>query len=553
MCWGAKTPAPSQSGAGSCPPGTTAPCPCANLELTARIIEIKGLHKPGVDDRPTRPSGTTKNSGYEAGYTSGDDKGRIFTNRALDGAWRKDQQYIELTVELDVAPSSCPIPADTKIKWTIEDPDDPTNEPANVHADAGRLIDPNDYSGITKSGANNNDNNPRGKATATARLEEVDPLYALSGDETLVDPATRRSKVRFHVSDNAGDNYRIKAEGAHPSASVSNAAQTGVMTVWDRVEIEYVKMNSANELPVDQIARHYDMACVQVDVSERRVVTGPSDMAAMGSNDGLAFAACEDYCTSVSGEFTHEGQGGWFFMVAANRFVPARTATILYEGNAEARGDRVRLPIGTTLAGAPKVVRVFNAARIAGMSPPKPNDFGIHIKFSVSARSGRDVIINPHDFHEVDDPDNSFLDANLSHYGFPAGATIPIQVLGAGDDALVTAGISPGGASVGGKHYFGGRLMVFTQNLTGSSVLVTLCHELCHAFDNAHKCGNWDWESKAGRTSCCMNYWFQFVLNDASPRAPIAWTQNKQSANMCGPHIISIRDYHLEDNPGLGW
>jgi hypothetical protein len=540
-------------GGGALPAGCTAlPC-CLHPELKATIIEITGLYKPGVDDRTVKPPGTTKNSGYVAGYISSDDKGRIFTNRGLDGKWSKDKQYIELTVHIDVTPTACPLPPGTKVKWTIEDPDDPTNEPSSVHPDTGRLLDPNDYTGAVKTGANANDNNPRGKATAIAHLEEVEPKYALSGSETLVDPATLRSVVRFHVSDVTADNYRVKAQGVHPDVTVSTPAQTGIMTVWDRIEIEYVKMLSASELPVDQIAPHYDLACVQVDVSEKREVGGSADMPQMDTTDALAYAACDAYSRSAGGQFSHEGQGGWFFMASANRFMPARTAAILYEGNAEANGDRVRLPAGVVLSGIPKVVRVFNPARIGGIAPPKPNDYDIHIKFTITARSGRNLILQPHDFHAVDNPDHSFLDADLSHYGFTAGATIPIQVMSAGDEALVTAGISPGGADVGGKHYFGGKLLIFTKTLVGSQVIKTLCHELCHAFDNAHKCGNWDWENKTVRTSCCMNYWFQFVLDDASPRAPILWTQNRQSAGMCGPHIVSIRDYHLEDNPGLGW
>jgi|LGVF01.1.fsa_nt_gb hypothetical protein len=549
-----RNPTPPSSGGGGTPATcTTAPCPCSNPEIRARITEIRGLYRPGVDDRSVSPPGTTRNSGYEPGYISSDDRGRIFTNRALDGTWSKDQQYIELTVQVEVLPSSCPLPSGTKVRWSVEDPDDPTNEASNVHPDAGRLIDPNDYSGTTKTGANTNDNDPRGKATATPRFEQVDAMYALSGNETLVDPATLRSKVRFHVSDIAGDNYKILAVGVHPSVTSSTAARTGVMTVWDRIEIEYVKMASAQELPVDQIARHYDIACVQVDVSEKRVVGGTSDKATMELNEMLAYAACESYCTRASGEFTHEGDAGWFFMAAANRFLPASTASILFEGNARAYGGRVRLPSGTTLSATPKVVRIFNSSRITGMSPPKPNDYDIHIKFRVTSRSGRNLFIAPHDYHEVNDPDNSFLDADLSHYGFASGATIPVQVLSAGDEALVTAGISPGGQSVAGRHYFGGKLMVFTQILTGSQVIETLCHELCHAFDNAHKCGNWDWEQKATRTSCCMNYWFQFVLDSSAPRRPIQWTQNRQSANLCGEHVVSIRDYHIEDNPGLGW
>jgi hypothetical protein len=50
-----------------------------------------------------------------------------------------------------------------------------------------------------------------------------------------------------------------------------------------------------------------------------------------------------------------------------------------------------------------------------------------------------------------------------------------------------------------------------------------------------------------------MNYWFQFVLDDQQTRRPIAWSQNRLSAHLCAPHVRRMRDYHLQDNPGLGW
>jgi len=521
------------------------------------FTEILGLNKPAVDDRPVRPSGTTKNSGFQAGYFSQDDKGRIFTNRLPSGAWAKDQQYIDITVQVVPLPPGTTLPGGVKVKWSFTDPDDPTNEPHNVHPDVGRLLDPNDYTGTTKTGANASDNNPRGKATATPHFDTADPAFPLSGDETPVEIASGKSKVRFQVSDVAGDNFIVRAEAVHASFLVTIPGETGTMTVWDRIEIEYVKMHSAHELPIALITSHYEMACAQVDVSDKRVVTGTANMAHMGATEGAAYTKCESYCTKPTaggpGQFTHEGDGGWFFMVAARRFIPAATATILYEGSAEAQNDIVRLPTGTVLAAAPAVVRVFDSTKIAGMSPPLPNNRDLHIKFRVASRTGRDLRIATHDFHAVDNPDVSFLDAHLGTYGFAMGSSIRVQVLSAGDDALVTAGISPGGTSVGGRHYFGGKLLVFTDVTTGPEVLITLCHELCHAFDNAHKCGNWDWERKPSRTACCMNYWFQFVLDDSTPRRPMAWTQNRESPNMCGPHIVSIRDYHLEDNPGLGW
>jgi hypothetical protein len=518
----------------------------------ATLTEIRGLYKPGVDDRVAPPPGTTRGSGYVAGYLSEDDKGRIFRNRKLDGSWSKDTQFIELTAVVE--PATVKLPAGAKMVWSFEDPDDASNEAPNVHEDAGRILDPNDYNPAGKLGAIKGDNDPSGKKKASPRFEQAEPKYALSGSETLIDIPTRTSRVRFHVSDIAGDNFKIKAQvKADPKIDISMPAQTGVMTVWDRIDLEYVKMASAAELPVDQIAANYDIACAQVDVSLKRVVTGALDLPQMGANDAAARAMVDLYATKAGGAFTMEGQGGWFFIAAANRLLPSRNATILFEGEAEAHGDVVRLPSGTSLGATPAVVRVFNAAKIGGMTKPKPNDKNLHIKFRVWNKTGRDLSIEPHDFHLPEDPDNAFLDADLSHYGFAAGAKIPVQVLSHGDKAMVTGGISPGGVDIGGKHFFGGRLIVFTQSLNASDYIGTLCHELCHAFDNAHKCGNWDWIRQADRTSCCMNYWFQFVLDNAGPRAPIAWTQNRSSATLCGPHVRRMRDYHLQDNPGLAW
>jgi hypothetical protein len=530
----------------------------APLICWVQFTDIDGLYKPGVDDRAAKPPGTTRNSGREAGYTSQDNKGRIFTNRKPDGTWVKDTQYVDITAE--VMPKGVVLPAGSKMVWTIEDPDDPTNEDPRVRPEVGRLIDPNDYTGAVKSGANPNDNDPRGKADQTPKLEQLDAKYALSGSETLIDIPNRISKVRFHVHDVAGANYIVRAKVKDdPKIALSVTGSTGIMTVWHRVDVEYVKMDSADELPVSDISKNYDISCVQVDVGLKRVVIGASDRAVFDSADQVvADAAVDKYAQKPSpgnpgGEFWKEGEKGWFWICAASRLISAKSATILFEGDAKAFGDKVRLPVGTSLADVPAIVRVFNPAKIVGKAPPLPNDHDLHSKFGVAARAGRDLTITPHDFHKVDNPDVSFLDADLSHYGFATGATIRIQVLSKGDEALVRGGTSPGGVDVGGKHFFGGKLIVFTKNLPVADRLITMCHELCHAFDNAHKCGNWDWIQQATLTSCCMNYWFAFVLDDSAVRKPMPWTQNRCSATMCGPHIVNIRDYHLEKNPGLGW
>jgi len=535
-------------------PGSTKKNTLVPLNVAqARLTEIVGLYKPGYDDRSAPAPDTTRGSGYFKGYLSEDDQGRVFRNRTPDGVWRKDTQYVDLEVVID--PPSVRLPTGAKVVWSFKDPDDPSNDPTRVQSGAGRWLDPNGDRHGRAPVATGADNDPNHKGKAHPRFEEVDPKYALSNAcETLVDLASRTSKVRFHVSDIAGDNFKIKAEvKADPTITHRLPAETDVISVWDRVDLEYVKMSSALDLPVDEIATYYDMAFAQVDVSLKRIVSGPSDLPEMGIDDISADAMCVQYSSKAAGEFTMEGQGGWFLIVAANRFVPSQSASILYEGDAHAHGGVVRLPAGTVLADTPAVVRVFNPSGAAGLGTPKPNDRDKHTKFEVRKKLGRDLQIVPHDFHEPGNPDHAFLDASLRDYGLADGAKIPIQVLSFGDEAMVTGGISPGGADVNGKHYFGGRLIVFTQSLNQQDFIRTLCHELCHAFDNAHKCGNWDWVRQPQREGCCMNYWFQFILDDNRPRKPMAWTQNRLSAHLCGPHIRRMRDYHLQDNPGLGW
>ncbi len=217
--------------------------------VTIRIVDVKGLYEPGLDDRSSRPPGTTRGSSYAPGYTSADDRGRIFRNRSPDGTWASRTQYVELTVR--VLPAGVPIPGGATIVWEVEEPGDHSADDPQMRTDAAGLFP-------------NARNDPRGRARVRSRLEQIDPMFALSGNETTIDPATRESKVRLHVSDVAGDTYRVKASTRFAPCT---SARTGVMTVWDRIELEYVKMASAIALPVNEIAAHYDIARVQAFVA----------------------------------------------------------------------------------------------------------------------------------------------------------------------------------------------------------------------------------------------------------------------------------------------
>jgi len=150
--------------------------------------------------------------------------------------------------------------------------------------------------------------------------------------------------------------------------------------------------------------------------------------------------------------------------------------------------------------------------------------------------------IEKKDYHEIDSPYTSFLDADLTDYGFSTGSTINVRVKSPGSYGV--GGISPGLA---------GKTIVFTGWVSASNSLGTLVHELTHAFGLAHKCGNWDFKTTTPSTSCTMNYGTWFILDDGTPRAPAPWTDKRTAPNLCAPHIKAIRESNLEDLPGLGW
>jgi hypothetical protein len=537
--------------------------PCTTC-LVVRFVDIEGLYAGGVDDRKDKPDGTTKGASRVPGYASLDDKGRIYTNRDLDGSWKRDTQGIVITVRVD--PPSVAIPPGTQIEWSFEDPDDPSNEDPRMHRDAARILDPNDYdTSGKKTAAKGGDNNPYkdkdGKPTgrATPAFAQAEAKYAFSGDKTDIDPATRLSKVRFNVSDTAGDNFKVTAK-ITPKAPITTTtpAVTGIMTVWHRVDIEYVKMASAEDLPLAELAIHFEKAFAQVDITEKRVVTGQADRPFMGKDDSSADFMCDLYCLRSPGEFTHEKDPGWFFIVAANRYRPEKHGSVLFEGMAFAHKRWVRLPKGTFLTDLPKSVRIFNWDRVKSLSHPWPDNRDLFTAFELEAPVFKDGIwwlpIEPHDFHLVNDPDNSFLDADLVTYGFGEGALVPVQVLSEDEKVNYAAGISPGGfKDAKGHSWFAGRVIVFTKIAPPETRITTLCHELCHAFDNAHKCGNWNWVDAQARTACAMCYTRAFVLDDRSPRRAIRWTQNRRAADFCAEHLKHMRGYHLQDNPALGW
>jgi hypothetical protein len=565
------------------------------------ITDIVGLYKPKGTYCPGRPLPASEvvQAGSEriAGYISADNRGRIFTNRLPDGTWASDTQYIDVQVKV-TAFGGLTIPEGTKIDWSIEDADDPTNEAKDFHRDWGRYVDANDYDGAGNPlGAQVGDNaaafapgntdesklfgaaaaSPGGRWAAAAggpapsvasRTEADTPL-------TLADPATGKSSVRIHCMKVLGTNLRLRAEliGAPAGYPVFNAS-TGVMTMWSRIDVEMVRMAGAPSVggAPQLIPKAFLPACVQLDFQPERVVPGALDKAELsGSDDGAVFHSAVE--TWVSNAFSHAGQPGWFFMGLARLPYPRPAdggggTLVVDDSTYKFSGDKVEVSGDAS-----------NAAyvEVAWKAPDgKPLSAGFGVSSSV-VTAGKTVIkLWPNDAvpeFTGFDADGSTTHAYTTQIFFfpkaekhssaaplvPGGFGAPeigakVSVFAPGK--TITAGISPTlkNALHPDKAFFAGRTVVFTEAFNPANlekaVASVMVHEFIHAFGMPHKCGHWNWRTKRER-SCCMNYFNTWLLDATNHIVPE--TVNLMSSDMCGRHLMEVRRVHLEKNLGLNW
>ena len=322
----------------------------ATLHLPqATITEIKGLYKA--------------DGSYAQGYSSDDNQGRIYSNRTYDPnqpsntIWTKDRQYIDIAVQVEAG--AFPLPPEVTIVWEFEDVDDPSNEDPQTHPTAGEWLDPNDYDGVDNDGDGTPDNsdgidNTGGPPAAWEQLEN----YTLSnGNETAIVDGV--SKVRFNVTDHGGDNFTVKVKlklGAGQEACED--ANTGIMTVWKLIDVEFVQMQNAAGLDFAALNASLAVAFVEFRDVHREVDNVIVDgKLQMGVNGQSASAKCDEYVTVAQGEFNHEGDPGWFFSAAANWYVDTSGEggpPTLYLGPATILDDgtflTLELPEGATLS-----------------------------------------------------------------------------------------------------------------------------------------------------------------------------------------------------------
>jgi hypothetical protein len=564
-----------------------------------QIGDIAGLYKPGAIAAGSR------GAAHVLGYVSEDNLGRIFTNRLPNGNWARDTQYIEVFLRV-TAIGGAKIPASARIKWTVVDADDPTNDASDFHREWGVYIDPNDYSGTTPTGAKAGDNagaySP-GNANesllfgASARASRwgatmggppPTPVNTAEANSpvALSDPRTGTCSIRVHCPNVLGANLILKAEltGTPAGITVHNAA-TGVMTMWSRLDVEVARMAGAPTLAgvLPLIPPFFHPVCVQLDMQNERTVTGPLDRANMAASDALVGSATSAWVDN-GGVFTHRGTPGWFFLGGArfpNPFPSGGTPPPLYDGTSFTLGTSgtdvyVEVPVAATTAdyvefswpggsGTLKAGFAVRGAAPGGMATRIvlygndviPGFTGHDADGSIGHAYTTRILFFPQ--HEIPVGSSRLV---AGGFGVPSsGATVKVYPAG----ATFTTGISPGvpNPSTGTGEFFAGRTVLFTHTPSFSTgtppapkpdfnqrVLSTVVHEFLHAFGMPHKCGQWDWRTPRDR-SCCMNYWSTWLVNASNRLIP--GFDRRQGDYMCGRHLMEVRRVHIERNAGLRW
>jgi hypothetical protein len=543
------------------------------------IIRIRGLYEPNpghaVGEHAARP---------RDGYRGEDDKGRIYLNRDLKGVFRKDLQLIELHAAVTMVRGS--LPDGAKLRWRVSEPDDPTNDDPQMHPEAGIVVDRLDYDGFTgqQLGARGFDN--EGKPDREPRWEAVPrfPLEIVTEAEAFTEVVGDESQVRIHCPNVAGDNLIVQVELVADTEVEVFGDTTGILSMWNRIDVEYVRMKSALSLPVADTARSFEPAFVQLDFTAPRTVpdvpfVGDTEL----SNNRRVALFVESY-------FRHAGQPGWFLTISALRAYPnTRPKSPLYEGPVTIEDRRV-VERG--------VERPLQLITIPGDHPDAykitlewlDTNHGPEARRTVTFQSSQRRVtkgpsgipgqrvtecqLDPHDYAPLFVAnDNGPWIFFLPNYQFDGtswkkgGYSVSpgeIQATVESESAYPTWGQSMA-KWVGNKVFATGRTIIYTGEAlnpdTGSlepggleKLQNTLTHELAHAFDFPHKCGNWDYRTERA-TSCTMNYAIQWLLDFELPMPTrlLPDTSFHLGIELCARHLKELRRTHLEDNPALRW
>lgn len=210
--------------------------------------------------------------------------------------------------------------------WQYIDVDDPSNsDKCPLGEAAGRILDPNDYDASgTFIGHVGKDNTGTGNPPGTQPSWEAIAPYTLGGadgNETTIVGGV--SKVRFNSWDHGGDNFVIRAKIKPDSSEEPGGAdETGEITVWKRIDVEYEIMESVTAtLPLDDVGDYFaEWAFVELYIHEQTphtadaVVEDPDSTWVMGMDSSLANTAINNYVQALQQENStmHQMEVGFF-------------------------------------------------------------------------------------------------------------------------------------------------------------------------------------------------------------------------------------------------
>jgi OmpA family len=561
------------------------------VQLAVKLTAIEGLYAPGFkQDGDVSP----KASGYKQGYLSEDDLGRVFVNhkprtdptQAWDEAVTKDTQYVELVAEVDLV-QGAKVPPDARVQWEWFDPNDADHPETNAHG--ARVPDQVDVDGRARSLLNRGTCDfPKPGSKDMARFGQAGDFGFADGPTVkLADTQIKdgSSRVRLHVSNVAGDNFVVRARLKNsPRVAPSGQARTGVMTVWKRIDVEYVKMQGAFSLPVDQVPPFFEPARVQMDFAVEREVTSKHFLTKLDKNEE---SACADYATASKGEFKAEGKPGWFFLAAAERCSSENFSApstdddgspkLVYEGKAKVAvvsgggqnweklivdqviKDKVAIVTVHDTKGGPKGFQgVWKKEVIAGKTHLHLEGIDYQSDFEVPRGQKTGLLGEAGHGGAYDKSDYYYLQHRAR---FPSGAW-EAGGMGFADEVFIraappgtteTTGLSPS-AVFAGKEYFAGRLLIFTRafdaaSLDADDAVGTIVHEFTHAFGYPHKCGYFGWPQPP-EFSCSMNYFLTWLYKIGT-RELQRFFFGKSGARLCSKHLAGVREVNLEDNPAI--
>jgi hypothetical protein len=556
----------------------------AQWMLIAEITKVEGLYQAVLDDESSYRGATATD-----GYTGTDDEGRIYLDHDLGGNWRPGYQAIRLTAR--VAARNGVVPDDAVVIWTAKPCNDRSDDREEMHRQAAACLDPATYEA------------PYGATPSIQGVIRRDPPWEQVGDFTLnVDPgklvartkavvsllgAVATSSVIFHCPDVGGDSFTIGTDvGTASGGVVTGGAQTGVLRMWRRVNVEYVRMASAFPLPVRQVADYFWAAFIQLDFTDERVADGGGDLAYFAETKEASADVRDQYIEAV---FSRKATADWFCLIAARQqfnVVVSDTSRLLQStGTIDRNGQTITFarPEGEAWSDpAPPAIGTIVVAWGDVGSPQL--SFNVLASEYVDGATRVRCKLWPHDI--TPDFTGADADGSTAHaytttrryylrvherakdswivggYG-----VVPDEVRfrASGKSSSYISGVSPT-VTAAGQGRFAGRTMIFTHhgayaetNVEGQLVpranfeaeaLVTIVHELTHAFGMPHKCGFWNWKTPREKT-CSLNYSNHGMLlpNGLLDRS----SAKKVGASLCGRHFKQLRFVKLANNPGLGW